>query len=172
MAKQPAPEAVALARRLYLEREKIADIVVRTGLHRVALYRCLAGDFPDGSAIAPVPIARRRRHRRAGNANRVALVERMWRTAERQVEAIEARLGASGLALTERESGARALAIVAKTLRELSTFRESANSRAKEPAIDDDDDAPKDIEELRRALADKLERFAADRSGAVPGDAE
>ena len=63
--------------------------------------------------------------------SRAALVSRMWRTAERQVEEIEDRLAVAGLELAERESNARTLAIVAKTLRELAAVDE-ARSRARE----------------------------------------
>ena len=62
----------------------------------------------------------------------------MWRTAERQVEEIEDRLQAAGLELAERESNARTLAIVAKTLRELAAVDE-ARSRARARAQPKDD---------------------------------
>ena len=53
----------------------------------------------------------------------------MWRTAERQVEEIEDRLAVAGLELAERESNARMLAIVAKTLRELAAVDEKARGK-------------------------------------------
>ena len=97
------------------------------------LYRCLEGKFPDGSGVAPAPIPLRRagvrvRHRLG---SRAALIARMWRTAERQVEEIEDRLRAAGLELAERESNARTLAIVAKTLRELAAVDEARKARGK-----------------------------------------
>jgi hypothetical protein len=94
----------------------------------------------------------------------------MWRTAERQVGEIEERLKAAGIELAERESNARTLAIVAKTLRELAAYDE-AQARAKQPPKDDDA-APRNIEELRRALARKLEAFVARSEDGISGDAD
>lgn len=175
MAYIPPPDVVALVRRLYQDGATVNAIVAASGIKNLKiLYGCLAGLYPDGSATEPAPIPRRRqgvrrpaRHRKG---NRTALVARMWRTAERQVEEIEQRAAVAGLELAERESNARMLAIVAKTLRELAAVDEKA--RVKEATKDDDDDAPpRNIDELRRALADKLERFVSGRAGAVPGDA-
>jgi hypothetical protein len=83
----------------------------------------------------------------------------MWRTAERQVEEIEARLAVAGIELAERESNARTLAVVAKTLRELSAVDEGAAARRKEKPKDDDDDTdtvPRNVDDLRRELARKM----------------
>ena len=92
------------------------------------------GAYPDGSGVAPRRSQRRKpgvrvRHR---TGSRAALVARMWRTAERQVEEIEDRLKAAGLELAERESNARTLAIVARTLRELAAVDEAKKPRGKE----------------------------------------
>ena len=66
---------------------------------------------------------------RAGS--RAALVARMWRTAERQVEEIEERLKSAGLEPAEREGNARTLATLARTLRELAAFDEAKKPRGK-----------------------------------------
>jgi hypothetical protein len=175
MAIIPTPAVVAQVRRRYAEGATVNAIAAETGLKNLDIfYRCLEGEYPDGSGVTPVPIPRRRpglrvRHR-AGS--RASLVSRMWRTAERQVEEIEDRLAVAGLALAERESNARTLAIVAKTLRELSAVDEARKSRGKEPSKDNDDDAPpRNIEDLRRALAQKLEAFVAGAADAVPDEA-
>jgi hypothetical protein len=172
----PTPEAVALARRLYLDGEPAKAIIAKTGLGSTGtLDRCLAGDFPDGSGIKPAPLPRRRagvrvRHRMG---SRAALIARMWRTAERQVEEIEDRLKASGLGLDERESNARTLAVVAKTLRELSAFDQAKKPRDKEAQDQDDDNpVPRNIEDLREALARKLAAFVDGRPSRVPDNAE
>jgi hypothetical protein len=175
MADTPTPDVVALARRLYDEGEPVRAILATTGLKLGVFYRCLAGHYPDLSGLTPAPMALRRpgvrvRHR---IGSRAALVARMWRTAERQVGEIEARLRTAGLELAERESNARTLAIVAKTLRELSAVDEEKKTRGKEAAKDDDDDAvPRNIDDLRRELARKLEAFVAGAANPVPGDAE
>jgi hypothetical protein len=101
--------------------------------------------------------------------SRAALVTRMWRTAERQVEEIEDRLKAAGLELAERESNARTLAIVAKTLRELAAVDEAEKPRKgkKQPSHDDNDDdpVPRDIDEFRRELARRINALVDSRTG-------
>jgi hypothetical protein len=171
MIEIPTPEQVALARRRYFEGVPVRAIVVEAGITLGALYRCLNGDFPDGSGIAPAPIARRHpgvrvRHRKG---SRTALVARMWRTAERQVEEIEKRLRAAGLELAERESNARTLAIVARTLRELAAVDEQQQTRGKKPASEaNDDSVPTDIDEFRRELARRIDALAAARGDDGP----
>jgi hypothetical protein len=171
----PTPEQVALARRRYFERAPVKEILAEAGIKLGTLYRCLAGDFPDGSGVEPAAIELRRRGVRVRHrlGSRAALVARIWRTAERQVEEIEDRLKAAGLELAERESNARTLAIVAKMLRELAAVDDAKNTRGKGASRgNNDDDVPRNIDDLRRALAQKLESFVAGQSGAVPGDAE
>jgi hypothetical protein len=172
MAYAPTPDVVALVRRLYAEGALVKEIVAQSGIKNLTIiYRCVAGLYPDGSGIKPAPIPQRRqgvrvRHR-AGS--RAALVTRMWRTAERQVEEIEDRLTVAGLELVERESNARTLAIVAKTLRELSAVDEKTRGKESEKA-NDDDTPPRNIDDLRRELAKKLEAFVAGTVDAVPDD--
>jgi hypothetical protein len=169
MADTPTPEAVALARRLYAEGEPVKAILAKTGLSHGTFYRCLAGHFPDGSGIAPAPMALRRPGVRLQHriGSRAALVARMWRTAERQVGEIENRLKAAGLELAERESNARTLAVVAKTLRELAAVDEAQKPRkGKKQAPDDDDDdpVPRDIDEFRRELARRINALVDSRT--------
>ena len=57
MIEIPSPEQVALARRLYLGKIPVKAILAEAGIKLHTLYRCLAGDFPDGSRIAPTRIA-------------------------------------------------------------------------------------------------------------------
>jgi hypothetical protein len=174
MTQAPTPDVVALVRRLYAEGVFVKQIVAQSGIKNLnIIYRCVAGLYPDGSGIKPAPIPQRRRGVRVRHrtGSRAALVTRMWRTAERQVEEIEERLTVAGLELSERESNARTLAIVAKTLRELSAVDDKA--RGKDAGKASDDDAPpRNIDDLRRALAEKLERFVAGTVDAIPDDAE
>jgi len=184
MADAPTPEQVALARRLYRDGESVKAILAATRLSRPAFYRCLAGDFPDGSGRKrkPIPLRRAGKPRAgrsgAGRSSRGGLIARMWRTAERQVGEIEKRLADSGLERAERESGARTLAVVAKTLRDLAAFDEEGRARGNGPRgqetlkDDDDESVPRNIEDLRRALAQKLDAFVAGRADRVPDDAE
>jgi hypothetical protein len=175
MAYIPPPDVVALVRRLYAEGVFVKEIIARTGIKNLTIiYRCVAGLYPDGSGVKPALIPQRRqgvrvRHRRG---SRAALVTRMWRTAERQVEEIEDRLAVAGLDVAERESNARTLAVVAKTLRELAAVDDAKRARGKEGLKgDDDDNPPRNIEDLRQELARKLAAFVAGPSDAIPDDA-
>jgi hypothetical protein len=167
----PTPDLVAQVRRLYSEGESVKDILAGMAIKLGTLYGCLDGRYPDGSGIKPARIPRRREgvhvYQRIGT--RGALVARMWRTAEKQVAEIEDGLKAAGIALDERESNARTLAIVAKTLRELSAVDEAAEKprrkgRKQLPDDDSDDEPPRDIEELRRELSRKIEALIGVRT--------
>jgi len=163
MAYAPTPDVVALVRRLYAEGVTVNEIVAQSGVTKLnIIYRCVAGRYPDGSGIAPAPIPQRRQRVRVRHRSdsRAALVTRMWRTAERQVEEIEGRLAVAGLELAEREGNARMFAITARTLRDLQAVDEK--TRSKESKKEADDDAPpRNIDDLRRELAKKLESFVA-----------
>ena len=162
-------------RRRYAEGAFVSAIVAETGIKNLTIvYRCIAGLYPDGSGVKPAPLPQRRsgvrvRHR-AGS--RAALVARMWRTAERQVEEIEDRLAAAGIELAERESNARTLAVVAKTLRELAAVDEAQQARKKKPLPDeiDDDPVPRDIDEFRRELARRIDALVDSRTNAGGGE--
>jgi hypothetical protein len=171
MATSPTPDVVALARRLYQDGVPVQDISARTGLPLGMVYRCIDGKFDDGSGAPLAPLPRRRADTRTAKriGSRGTLIARMWRTAERQVGEIEDRLKAAGLELTERESNARTLAVVARTLRDLSAVDEANQARGKEASKDNNDDAPpRNIDELRSSLARKLEALVGRPSGAVP----
>lgn len=187
MADIPTPEQAALARRLYRQGASLKTILADTRLTRAAVYRCLAGDYPDGSGVAPAPIPLRHARARAARdktsrqtTGRAALIARMWRAAERQVDEIEQRFESLGLGRGEREGegNARTLAVVAKTLRDLAAFDEAGKARDRRlrgneaPKDDNDEAVPRNIEDLRRALARKLDAFVAGRQNSIPGDPE
>ena len=88
--------------------------------------------------------------------DRAVLIQRMWRTADAQVQEIENRLLNDSQEPPERERDACVLAVLAKTLRELSALDET-KQRKQTAAPADDDAVPRDIDELRRSLASKLE---------------
>ena len=177
MADIPPPERVALARRRYVEGATVKSICAETGIRSLEiLYRCLAGEFDDGSGVKPEPIPRRRTgvRIRRHKADRAALVERLWRTADQQVQQIEERLQAAGLEPTEREGNARTLATLVKTLRDLSAFDQAHTPRGKQAANNDDDDpVPRNIDEFRRELARRIDALVASRThGGGSGAAE
>jgi hypothetical protein len=170
----PTPDVVALVRRRYVEGAAIRTICAESGLPNHMLYRCFAGEFDDGTGVAPAPIARRRPGvtMPSGRGSRAALVARLWRAAERQVKDIEDCLKAAGLEPVEREGNARTLAVVVKTLRELTAFDEAQSKRGAKPPDqeDDDDPMPRDIDELRRQLARRIESIVESRTASVRPD--
>jgi hypothetical protein len=90
---------------------------------------------------------------------RASLTARLWRAAEMQAAEIEARLAAGARPVAESERDARVLAILAKTLRELS----AASQISDDAEMEDDDATPDDLEKLREALAQRLRRIAGER---------
>ncbi len=101
------------------------------------------------------------------SGDRTALIKRMWRAADAQVQEIENRLLHETPAPLERERDARVLAVLAKTLRELSALDET-KQRKQTAAPADDDAVPRDMDELRRSLARKLEALVAGGTAALP----
>ncbi|HTS40751.1 MAG TPA: hypothetical protein VMH84_09460 [Xanthobacteraceae bacterium] len=100
--------------------------------------------------------------------NRTALIKRMWRAADAQVSEIEHRLLCEKPEPSERERDARVLAVLAKTLRELSALDETTQDQQAAPA--DDDAVPRDMDELRRSLARKLEALVGGEAADLPGE--
>jgi hypothetical protein len=171
MADTPTPEQVALVRRRYQDGAPLKAIMAESGVKTLyAFYRCLQGKYPDGTGVDPASIQLRKDRRAVAAAipptdSRAAVVERMWRTAELQVGAIEERLEAAGIELVERESHARTVALVARTLRELKQYDKTKAANEKKPADDiDDDPVPRDIDEFRRELARRIRALVESRT--------
>ena len=169
MTKTPAPAVVALVRRRYIEGATVDAIRAETGLKNTEkVYRCIDGEYDDGSGIKPAPIARRRLYPRIGGG-RAALVARLWRAAERQVKEVETRINAVGLQPAEREGNARTMAVVVKTLRDLAAFDAAQSKQGTDS--EDDDPVPRDIDEFRRELARRIEALIASRAPSrISGD--
>lgn len=167
-------EALALRTR-YAAGQPVARICAECGCTTYLLYLAVDGKIAaaDGSAMPPLPrrgrprqfsgSSRRRAALPAGpDADRLALVTRLWRAAERQVRRIEQRFGQGDVPATD---DARALAVLVRTVRELAAF-----DAAQQPDRNDDD-RPRDLDEFRRDLAARMEAFVAARTDpAVPGD--
>lgn len=159
-----------------------ADYAGGTAVHRIVgaheitlaeLYYCVGGcDDGDGPRLAPIP--RRRivlgRKSRQLKTSRLSLVSRLWRTAERQVRDIEGRLAVALQEPVERERDVRVLAVLVKTLRELSAFDAAAAAAAPTDVPQNDDRGPADIDEFRRELARRMEAIVARRKSGVPGE--
>jgi hypothetical protein len=169
------PEAALRARQMYLDGRSIADIRRASGLTLYQFYLWLAGG-PERDGARPLPEIPRR-HPQAASARkpvrRATLIARMMNAAERQVREIEEKLVVSDDELEGRERNARVLAVLVKTLSELSSAdARKPRARARKPKAEDDDDAiPRDIDELRRELSRRLDAMAAGHAPGIPGAA-
>jgi hypothetical protein len=128
-----------------------------------APWELAAERVPQGDIAEPPPSVRIKRTAadRVNDpppATGVALVERVTRAVERELSQIEVIVGGHHVkpALrTEAERRARTLASLARTLTEVRKLR--ADEHRVKPQ--DDPDRPRDIEELRRRLAERLGQF-------------
>jgi len=144
------PDVVLRARQMYVAGAPTKDIVAATGLSKGTLYHWLAG----AGALPPIPL-RRRPHRKRGRA---ALIRRIMRAAEVQVRQIGKRLAEEGVAPDERDRQLRSFAVLSRTMRELIAL-EMADAQVQKmtTAQDDDEQLPRDIDELRAELARRIE---------------
>ena len=175
--KNLSPEKIAAIRQDYANGVPVAQIMAGHEITRGTLYYHVDGGPVEGPRHLP-PLPRRgsgprRRTSAVKLGSRRQLVQRLWRTASRQVREIEDRLRARAGGepeedASERERDARMLAVLVKTLRELSALDQAA-SAAETPAqpqadsLDDDDPVPRDIDEFRRELTRRIHAFIADR---------
>lgn len=134
--RRPTPATAGLARRLYAEGVPLAEICARTGLSTRAAYHWIDREVDADGTIRVAPVGRRATrpdHLSAAAAPRARLIARLWRAAERQVADIEARIprgpvadGPAPRAAADVEKDARALALIARTLRELAAAEDVA----------------------------------------------
>ena len=166
------PEEALRARQRYIDGDPVNAIRVDTGFSLEKFYHWLDGaPQADGTTLLP-PIPRRRIiARKAGRpATRVALVARLTRAAEMQMHGIEQALAQAGYDPGHGEDNARAMALLARTLRELTALdrRHDEDRRLNEPGKANDGPVPLDIDELRRSLSRKLEALVAEQQGTLP----
>jgi hypothetical protein len=173
---QHSPETIARVRDQYAAGERIEVICRANKMSRHALYYWVDGGPKFGPDHLP-PLPRRGgetlRQRRRFSGNRLALVKRIWRTAEGQVRDIEDRLAAAEQEPIERERDARMLAVLVKTLRELAAIDEAEKPPKPSPTSDDDNDpVPTDIDEFRRELARRMDALVAARTADAAGESQ
>ena len=167
-------ERAIRAREMYAEGFTVSRILAHCLMSYGTLYACLDGvPFgPDGERMELVP--RRRavtgKRRRALKADDVSLVNRLLRTAERQVRDIETRLAARDHPPVERERDVRMLASLTRALRDLQALRKQADAPRESAAASEEDgeDIWASIEAKRQELSRRLDAMAA---GAAPSDA-
>jgi hypothetical protein len=139
----------------------------------MAYYWIDGGPKTDGVPLLP-PLPRRRDavRRRLLKGDRIALVGRMMIAAEAQVSEIEARLAEAG-SPPDRERDARTLAVLARTMRELiavDSIQRGGEQRVKKQERHDDP-VPRDVDELRRRLARRLDQLVAESKRVCPDEA-
>jgi hypothetical protein len=174
------PDNAALARQLYEEGRLTRDIMAETGLSLSALYFWLAGGPKKSGVRALPPLAKRKlvTRRRILKEERLHMVERMMRVAERQIEDIEQRLAGSGQEPGVNERDARTLAVLARTMQSLTALDaqnepKATGAKQKRGVNDDDEDRiPADIDAIRRELSRSLEAMAADGAREISGETE
>ncbi|MFG1361570.1 helix-turn-helix domain-containing protein [Xanthobacter pseudotagetidis] len=186
-APPPPPADARLLRRLYEEGVPLTEIARRTGHGRDTLYRWIDRIVADDGTVVFAPVPRRRSAAgartaaRAGAApTRARLMARLWHAAERQVALIEARIPALGEdAGCDTEKDARALAILARTLRELAALEDATRARragrgrpapGASAAMEGEGDGTefRDLDAFRSELARRLDGLRADGAGAEP----
>lgn len=174
------PETALRARQMYEEGATARAIEAETKLSTWAVYHWVAGG-PKTMGVRALPALPKRRmvvRRKILKEDRVALVHRMMKAAERQVYDIEMRLAGTQQELGERERDARTLAVLAKTMQSLTALdalHEPKAGRRKKQIVDDDDDEdriPESIDMLRRELSERLAGMAAGSPGRIPGEAD
>ncbi|MFG1229399.1 terminase gpP N-terminus-related DNA-binding protein [Xanthobacter wiegelii] len=178
------PARGVLARRLYLEGASMAEIRRQTGLSSATVYYWIDRERgPDGTFLFN-PVPRRTAHpvggrpakartekpsgNRSGKPDRRGLLKRLWRAAERQIDEIEGRLARAvdpgdEAPRPEPEKDARALAVLARTLRELTALEAETRKRRK---AKDQDGTVRDLDTFRRELARRLDRLREGGDGA------
>jgi hypothetical protein len=195
--KQIAPELLAEAKRLYEQTlAPVGDIAGMVGLSRANFYkrvqeggwrgrRAKVATFQfaralSGSAVA-IMTAEPAEQPRADLAapsdpvspqQRMALALRIQQVVEQEMNAVERILSKIQPSdQIEAEHGARTLASVARTLREIKALNSPEDETPPDDA--DDDPIPRDIDEFRRELARRVRGFieARRRGGGGLSDA-
>jgi hypothetical protein len=174
----PTPELVAYVRRRYAAGDPVDDIKAESGLSLGVLYRCLDGVYDDGSGL-PAPALPRRhpiRRRRVPLAHvRATMTGRLWRAAESHVMEIEKRLARDDRVADEREGDARVFATMVRAMRDLKEIDPDVvppQQLKPTPATEDDDPVPRDIDEFRRRIAEKIDRLVAADAAAAADDSQ
>jgi hypothetical protein len=170
------PHAAERARQMYADGATIVAIKAETGLARNALYRWLEGAPQKGGGNLLPPLPKRRIVKRTSAGDRLSVVARIMRAAERQVAEIDRRIGTEN---DQGEKDARTLALLARTVRELTavdamnreldTVKEAPGGNDSS-ARSSDEPVPRDIEELRRSVSRKLQQIIAERDGGPAGE--
>ncbi len=186
MMPRTSPEAAERARALYAQGTPVKVISQETGLSTRQIYYWLdreAGAARQPGRPAAQPTARRRRAdlaRPPGAQSRRRLMSRLWKAAERQIGEIETRLGTAALSAEAADGGepakrdaereARALAVLARVLRELTALEAVAARPRPEAAAKGaaPPEAARDADTFRRELARRLAQLHDESEAEAP----
>ncbi|MEW6121350.1 MAG: hypothetical protein AB1698_01960 [Pseudomonadota bacterium] len=159
----PPPEPAARVRTLYAAGCSVRAIRAETGLSNARIYYWLDHDIgADGlPRTRPLP---RRRHRQSLSPEHAAerrrlLAQRIWHAAEAQVSDIEARMAALEMPPGQAERDVRALAVLARVVRDLTALDAAPRPPQKAAAAPapEDEHAFSDRDTFRRELARRLD---------------
>ncbi|GGF53034.1 hypothetical protein GCM10007301_10650 [Azorhizobium oxalatiphilum] len=175
MPNPPSPETTEQARALYARGVPVRTIMADTGLSRRQIYYWLDRGPGRDAEATPKPTPRRATRRRSDLARppsleaRRRLMGRLWRAAECQISEIEDRLvaataGEADAPPRDAERDARALAVLARVMRELSALDAAAR---RDRAADEAGRASRDPETFRRELARRLAQIQSGEKGAA-----
>lgn len=107
------------------------------------------------------------------SVSRKAVVSQLWRAAKRQIDTHEEHLADLPKGTTASEADAKALAVLARTVRELVAIEEPQAARKDkhpdEPSAADD---LRHVAQLRQDLARRLEALAAQDAGETSQEAD
>ncbi len=123
----------------------------------------------DGTAAPLPPVEKRKR----APVSRRAVVGQLWRAAKRQLDAHEEHLADLPQGAAASETDAKALATLARTVRELVAIDEPQAAKKDKPTDEfSAADGLRHVAQLRQELARRLEALADRELGqADPGDA-
>jgi hypothetical protein len=157
-------QAAQRARQMYADGALVDDILAETRLSLHALYRAI--EAHDG--LPALPKRRIVRHARISAGDRVSVIARIMRSSERQVAEIEKRIGTDN---DKGEKDARTLALISRTMRELTAIEmmnKTLNTPEPAPPEDDQDRPPDDIDEFRAELTRRIQSIIASGETAGP----
>ena len=169
----PAPlklahDLIVRAREDYVAGKNTGQIMAECRLSPGTFYKLLAG---KGQAAGLPPIVLRRdlggEVGKRPDRIRASLVDRLWRTADKQVREIEKRLRLDQQP-DARERDARMLATMVRTLRELRALDAARTERESS----EDEHGPDNLDDFRRQLARKMDAVIASTKAPSHGDAE
>ena len=104
--------------------------------------------------------------------SRKAVVGQLWRAAKRQIDTHEEHLADLPKGSTASEADAKALAVLARTVRELVAIEEPPATRKDKRTDDPSADDLRHVAQLRQDLARRLEALAAQDAGEASQEAD